>query len=90
MQFSLHMPTFYNFVGISRVIITTADIMVMSHYFLQNLTVLGLFSTVSCRTISLALEFVITKQRSGQRTRLRAKFKRSRYQPGPPYCLTSS
>ena len=55
--------------------------------FASNLPVLGLFSTVSCRTISLVLKFVITKQRSGQRTRLRAKFNRPRYQPCPPYCF---
>ena len=55
--------------------------------FASNLPVLRFFSTFSCRTISHVLKFVITKQRSGQRTRLRAKFNRSRYQSCPPYCF---
>ena len=76
------------FCRISRVIIATADTTtVMWHYFRRNLPVLGPFSTVSCRTISLVLQFAITKQRSGQRMRLRTKFNRSRYQPSPPYCF---
>ena len=36
---------------------------------------------------TLVLKFVITKQRSGQRTRLRAKLNGWRYQPCPPYCF---